>query len=86
MLEYDGQSRLFSGSDDQTIKLWHLTDSQPKLFRVFGSLPAVKSFHRQLVITDDGRSLASSRGQFDQYKIRIWDLESFSNSKTLEGH
>jgi hypothetical protein len=56
---------LFSGSDDQKIKMWDIRGEDPKLQKTFGSVEGIKSFHRQLVIMDNGKSLASSRGQFD---------------------
>lgn len=85
-LEHDGQFRLFSGSDDSAIKMWDIRGDQPQLQRVFGSLPGVRSYHRQLTLLHGARTLASSRGQFDHYHIRLWDLASFQNTRTAQGH
>jgi WD40 repeat protein len=85
-LEHDGQFRLFSGSDDSAIKMWDIRGEQPQLQRVFGSLEGIRSYHRQLNLLEGGRVLASSRGQFDAYRIRLWDLASFANVRTLQGH
>jgi WD40 repeat protein len=73
-LEHDGQFHLFSGSDDYKIKMWDIRGDEPQLKRVFGSIEGIRSYHRQITLLDRGRFLASSRGQFDEYQIRLWDL------------
>ena len=35
---------------------------------------------------DKGKRIVSTRGQFDEYKIRVWDLDTLQNCKTLVGH
>ena len=30
--------------------------------------------------------MASSRGQYDEYRIRLWNLKTLKNYKTLDGH
>lgn len=63
--EHDGQFQLFSSSDDQSIKMWDLRGDELRLQREFGVLPNIRSSHRELALVDKGRSLASTRGQFD---------------------
>ena len=84
--ECDGQFKLFSSSDDQVIKLWNIRGREPVLERSFGTISGIKSSHRELALIEKGKYLASTRGQFDEYKIRIWDLSGFDNPRTLVGH
>lgn len=65
--------------------MWDI-HGEPQHLRTFGSIEGIKSYHRQLTLLEGGRFLASSRGQFDDYQIRIWDLSNFSNPRTLSGH
>jgi WD40 repeat protein len=39
-----------------------------------------------MVIMEDGKIMASSRGQFDEYRIRLWDLNTYEHIHVLEGH
>lgn len=66
--------------------MWDIRGEQPVVQRVFGSLEGIRSYHRQLTLLDGGKALASSRGQFDAYQIRVWDLGSFANVRTMGGH
>lgn len=57
-----------------------------KLEKAFGNIPGIRSSHRELALIDKGKRIVSTRGQFDEYKIRIWDLDTLQNCKTLVGH
>lgn len=85
-LTHDQQFGLFSGSDDQTIKLWNIRGEEPQLIKVFGTVPDVKSYQRHLALIPNSKCLVSSRGQFDDHQIRVWELSNYSNYKTFEGH
>ena len=42
------------------------------------------SYHRNICVMDHGEILVSTRGQFDEYKIRLWDIQNdFDNVGTL---
>jgi len=64
---YDGQYMLFSGSDDFKIKAWDLRKkSEFKFVAEFGSVvDAGKSYHRDIVVFNKGKTMASTRGIHD---------------------
>jgi|LakMenEpi03Aug12_release.lakeMendotaPanAssembly.Ray.scaffolds.fasta_scaffold3025473_1 hypothetical protein len=33
-----------------------------------------------------GKTLVSTRGQFDGHKMRVWQLKDYKNLKILDGH
>lgn len=83
---HDGQYTLYSGSDDFSIKAWD-THGEIKLIQTFGILNNNKSYHRNICVIDSGQALVSTRGQFDNYQIRVWSLQDqFENIGCLEGH
>lgn len=63
--EHDGQFTLFSSSDDQVIKMWNIKGEELQLEKSFGIIPGIKSSHRELALLSNGKSIASTRGQFD---------------------
>jgi len=78
---------LYSGSDDFSIKAWDTHGDEIKLIQTFGILNKNKSYHRNICVIDSGQALVSTRGQFDNYLIRIWSLEDeYKNIGCLEGH
>jgi len=76
-LSPDGQT-LVSGSQDQTIKLWHL-DTGKLLRTLAGHSQAVWS----IALSPDGKTLAS--GSSDN-TIKLWNLSSGKLLRTLAGH
>ncbi len=74
---YNGQLTLFSGSDDHKIKQWRINGQSLDFINFFGNIEGINSFHRQLVLLSDGKYIASSRGQFDSFKIRVWSLDNY---------
>ena len=82
---FDGQYTLYSGSDDFYIGAWDLHEEKLRLVRKFGMLEQ-KSYHRDIGLLHSGGVLVSTRGQFDNFCIRLWSTEDFSNVGQLEGH
>jgi len=76
-LSPDGQT-LVSGSQDQTIKVWHL-DTGKLLRTLAGHSQAVWS----IALSPDGKTLAS--GSSDN-TIKLWNLSSGKLLRTLAGH
>ena len=84
---FDGQYTLYSGSDDFKIKAWDLHEDEIKHINTFGQIENIKSYHRDLVVLNKGDILVSTRGQFDEFKIRIWDVKNdYDNIGCLVGH
>ena len=73
---HNNQYILFSGSDDFTIKAWSTHQQGLELLSTFGVLDEHKSYHRNICVVSKGLRLASTRGQFDNYRIRIWDIQN----------
>ncbi len=64
---------MFSGSDDFKIKAWNLQKKHEiKFIAEFGTIPDLKSYHRDILVFNKGRTMATTRGQFDGFKIRLW--------------
>ncbi|MCU0525713.1 MAG: protein kinase [Elainella sp. Prado103] len=73
----DGQ-RLITGGDDQTIRVWGVSNGQPVL-----SLPGHTSTVKSVVVKSDGSTLASSS---DDQTIRLWNLGMGQPLQVLTGH
>lgn len=81
---YDGQYTIYSSSDDFSIKAWDIHDNKIKLAKTFRKMEDYSSYHRNICVMDHGEILVSTRGQFDEYKIRLWDIQNdFDNVGTL---
>lgn len=80
----DGQT-IASGSDDDTIKLWHLASGE-LLHTLTGQSGRVLT----LALSPDGKTLASSNRTSDRSCIQIWDLGNGGGQEspllTLPGH
>jgi len=76
-LSGDGK-RLFSGSEDKTIKVWDL-ESGKETHTLIGHKDGVTS----VSLSGDGKRLFS--GSMDQ-TIKVWDLESGKETLSLRGH
>jgi WD40 repeat protein len=57
-----------------------------KLLNEFGTHEQLKSYHRDMVVFNRGKTMASTRGTHDQFKIRLWDLGSYKCTNALSGH
>ena len=69
---------LFSGSDDETIKMWCI--GKRKILRTFiGHTVFVRTF----VITQDSKYIISGSGD---NTIKIWNIQSGEVKNTLIGH
>jgi WD40 repeat protein len=76
----DGQL-LASGSDDHTIKLWHLGTGK-LLHTLIGESGRVLT----IALSPDGQILASSHKTSDRSCIKIWHLGTGKLLRTLTGH
>ena len=72
---FDGQYTIYSGSDDFTIKAWDIHENHIREIKIFGTLENSKSYHRDIAVVNKGNLLVSTRGQFDEFRLRIWDLK-----------
>lgn len=83
---FDDQYTLYSGSDDFYIKAWDLHEENLRPIRTFGMLEQ-KSYHRNICLIKQGEVLVSTRGQFDNFCIRLWNVDDdYQNVGSLEGH
>ena len=71
-------SRIVSGSDDNTIRLWD-TQSGDNIATLEGHSGSVRS----VAFSPDGSRIVSGS---DDNTIRLWDTQSGDNIATLEGH
>lgn len=71
-------SILASGSDDKTIKLWHL-DTQQAIATLNRHTHAVKS----VAFSPDGQILATGS---DDKTVKLWDINTLQEIRTLSGH
>jgi WD40 repeat protein len=79
-VSFDGRI-LASGSDDNTIKLWHLGTGE--LLHTFtGESGRVLT----IALGPDGQTLASSHKTSDRSSIKIWHLGTGQLLRTLTGH
>ena len=73
----DGK-QVISGSDDQTIKIWHLETGEE-----LKTLKGHTDWVRTVAVTPDGTRIISGS---DDQTIKIWNLETGEELKTLKGH
>src|SRR5262249_17519155 len=79
-LSGDGE-RLFSGSEDTTIKVWDLVSGDTLTLR--GHTDGVTS----LGLSGDGKRLFSGSGGLGSTnEIKVWNLQSSKETLTLRGH
>lgn len=71
---HDEQYTLYSGSDDFSIKAWNTQNGKIECIKVFGMVGDSKSYHRNISVIQDGKLMVSSRGQFDNFRLRVWSL------------
>ena len=71
-------SRIASGSDDRTIRIWD-TKSGKDIRKLEGHSDSVRS----VAFSSDGSRIASGS---DDHTIRIWDTKSSKEIRKLEGH
>ena len=69
---------LASGSHDNTVKLWHVSDQKLR-----ATLKGHTDFVTSVAFSPDGRTLAS--GSWDN-TIRLWDVATGKSTKTLNEH
>lgn len=79
-VSFDGQT-LASGSDDNTIKLWHLGTGE-----LLHTLTGESGRILAIALSPDGRILASSHKTSDKSCIKLWHLETGNLLHTLSGH
>ena len=73
----DGR-RLFSGSNDKSIKIWDVDSGQP-----IQTIAAHSSGVTDIALSPDNQRLASSS---HDRTVKIWDLDSGREPRTLTGH
>ena len=73
----DGEA-LFTGSADETIKVWSLPDGGH-----LETLEWPKAWVHALAVSPDGKILAAGNNEYD---IVLWDLEHDSQTRRLSGH
>ncbi|MBH8572812.1 protein kinase [Nostocaceae cyanobacterium CENA369] len=80
----DGQT-IASGSDDNTIKLWHLDNGNLKstLTLPSGLLKRETTWYTSIVFSRDGQTIIS--GCLDK-SIKVWDWSSGKQLRKLKGH
>lgn len=84
---HDDQYTLYSGSDDFSIKAWSTRNGALQHVKTFGVMDSCKSYHRNIFVLESGKSLVSTRGQFDNFQIRVWSLEDeYASIECLDGH
>ena len=69
---------IISGDREGNIILWNI--KKHKLLKILGKY---RSCVNSLSISPDGKTLASGSGD---KKIKLWNLETFAETKTLTGH
>lgn len=78
----DGQL-LASGSEDSTIKLWYIPDSERVLWSPLLTLSGHSAAVKSVAIGPDEQTIVS--GSADK-TIKVWDLHSGELKHTIEGH
>jgi WD40 repeat protein len=83
----DGK-KIVSGSQDNTIRVWDLESGSQikKLGNPDWIYQRVVTPFNSIAITPDGKKIVSAGGGTQDNTIRVWDLESGSQIKKLEGH
>lgn len=79
-VSFDRQT-IVSGSDDSTIKLWHLGTGE-----LIHTLTGESGRILTIAISSDGKTLASSHKTTEKSWIKIWHLETGKLLRTLTGH
>lgn len=78
VLSPDG-SRLLSGGEDETVRIWNLDRTQPIVLEGHSGVVTAVAWTR------DARRVVSASGDGD-HSIRIWDVEQRQQLKILHGH
>lgn len=73
---------LASGSDDKTIKIWHLADKEPRILKETGGFSCTEAVN-SLAFSPDGKILASGS---DDKTIRLLDISIAKEICTFTGH
>ncbi|KAJ2805718.1 hypothetical protein H4S07_003958 [Coemansia furcata] len=77
-LQFDRHNRLFSGSRDATVKVWHLADAASQITQLI-----TLRGHTGSVLTLQADDAVLATGSSDA-TVRVWDLRTYSESHRLQ--